>query len=126
MTERVRAEHDRTYRTKHKLKCNEQSRERGKKIRQLKAQFVTAYLENHPCVDCGEHDPIVLDFDHVSGEKINTVSSILGSGKSLVHLVVEIEKCVVRCANCHRRKTAQQRGWIYKLQSSNNSTGKLS
>jgi len=27
-------------------------------------------------------------------------------------ILKEINKCVVRCANCHLRKTAQEEGWF--------------
>ena len=64
------------------------------------------YLESHPCVDCGENDPIVLEFDRVRGEKSYNVSAMGWLMLSWNSLLKEIEKCDVRCANCHRRKTA--------------------
>lgn len=79
------------------------------------------YLTSHPCVDCGENDPIVLQFDHVRGEKKNAVSIMIGGGYSWESLQVEINKCEMRCANCHARKTAKQLGYwhpIFKLPSS--------
>ncbi len=66
------------------------------------------YLENHPCVDCGENDPIVLEFDHVRGKKSYNVSAMGWSVLSWASLLREIAKCEVRCANCHRRKTAER------------------
>lgn len=33
----------------------------------------------------------------------------------MVKLITEIEKCVVRCSNCHRRKTIIEQGTSYKL-----------
>ena len=74
-------------------------------------QYVWDYLLEHPCLECGEPDPIVLEFDHVRGIKIDTISSMMGSVVSLKRLKDEIAKCEVRCANCHRRKTAKERGW---------------
>ena len=40
------------------------------------------YLISHPCVDCGESDPVVLDLDHVRGEKVQSVSRMASSGRS--------------------------------------------
>lgn len=72
-----------------------------------------AYFEKHPCVDCGEKDPIVLDFDHVRGTKSCNVSTLVYKAVVWDAVLAEIEKCEVRCANCHRRKTAKELGyWI--------------
>jgi hypothetical protein len=83
--------------------------------RQLRIQeareYVWNYLSTHPCVDCGETDPVVLEFDHVKGKKRKSISVLMGQGYSLDVIRQEIEKCVVRCANCHRRKTFDDMGW---------------
>jgi hypothetical protein len=56
---------------------------------------------------------MVLEFDHVRGDKLNSVSVLAYSlGASLKRIQTEIDKCEVRCANCHRRKTARQFGWF--------------
>lgn len=68
-------------------------------------QYIVDYLKQHPCVDCGESDPVVLEFDHI-GDKEYDVSKLNHS--SFETLLEEIAKCEVRCANCHRRKTAKQ------------------
>jgi hypothetical protein len=75
------------------------------------ALHLRAYLLEHPCIDCGESDPIVLDFDHVRGEKKFNVSSGVRRMFSIAVLDEEIAKCEVRCANCHRKQTAKRGGW---------------
>ncbi len=68
--------------------------------------FLQAFLETHPCVDCGERDPVVLEFDHL-GEKCFNVSSGLRFRKWEL-VLAEMEKCEVVCANCHRRRTMRR------------------
>jgi len=69
------------------------------------------HLKSNPCVDCGETDPVVLQFDHRDrAEKIGTVSR-MAMEYSWGQVVAEIAKCDVRCGNCHRRRTAVQFGW---------------
>lgn len=83
----------------------------NKKIRKRNQDFVIAYLSNHPCVDCGETDPVILEFDHVLPGKLATISKLVDKCNSILKLQLEIEKCEVRCANCHRRKTARDFSW---------------
>lgn len=74
------------------------------------SQQALEYLLAHPCVDCGETDPLVLEFDHI-GNKDLAISTTISRGRSWENILREIAKCEIRCANCHRRKTARQLGW---------------
>ena len=77
-----------------------------------KREWIVGYLRDHPCVDCGERDIVVLEFDHMnSSEKVDGVMSLLNKGASLNRIKREVAKCVVRCANCHRRRTSHRFNW---------------
>jgi hypothetical protein len=69
-----------------------------------------AYLRQHPCVDCRETDPVVLQFDHTGNDKRANVSDLL-TDRAWPAVLSEIEKCDVVCANCHHRRTARRSGW---------------
>jgi len=72
----------------------------------IKRKMMDFYRDN-PCVDCGESDPRVLDFDHINNKKHN-VSTLLRKEYSWESILEEASKCEVRCANCHRKKTSIQ------------------
>lgn len=73
------------------------------------------YLKKHSCIDCGETNPIVLEFDHLSNKKAS-VAWLIGRKYSWKVIKNEIKKCKIRCANCHRIKTSQELGWYRFLQ----------
>ncbi len=69
------------------------------------------FLCTKSCVDCGEKDPIVLEFDHRnSAEKFKIIGKMLSGHYSWESVFKEINKCDIRCANCHRRKTYKEQG----------------
>src|SRR5438874_1769710 len=73
------------------------------------------FLRAHPCVDCKEQDPVVLQFDHSDPSlKSAEVAVLFRRGVCWRRIKAEIDKCLVRCANCHQRRTARQFGW-YRL-----------
>lgn len=74
-------------------------------------QLLLHHLLEHPCVDCGETDLRVLDFDHVRGSKRREVGRMAASPCSVAALEAEIAKCEVRCVNCHRRRTRRVLRW---------------
>ena len=65
------------------------------------------YLSTHPCVSCGEDDIVVLEFDHLHSKSSN-ISKMMSDICKWDVILIEIEKCQVLCANCHRRKTSKQ------------------
>lgn len=69
------------------------------------------YLLGHPCVDCGESDITVLEFDHVRGRKIGAVSALIAANVRWSVVAEEISKCDVRCSNCHTKITARRGNW---------------
>jgi len=90
------------------------ARTRSRTDRDRNRAYVAEYLATHPCIDCGESDAVVLEFDHRDpGTKLENVARLLHTG-TLTAVQAEIEKCDVRCGNCHRIRTANQFGW-YRL-----------
>lgn len=79
---------------------------------------ILEYLSSHPCVDCGETNPVLLEFDHVRGDKLNSVCDLISRGSGWAKIEFEISKCDVRCCRCHRLKTAKQFGYRKLLLSS--------
>lgn len=88
--------------------------QRKKKVILENRKLLYNHYLNNPCVDCGEKDPMVLELDH-QRDKDMPVSTAVGRGWSKQRVINEIAKCVVRCANCHRRKTAKDYGWYKDL-----------
>lgn len=72
---------------------------------------VSDYKLEKGCIDCGYNKhPEALDFDHLPQyEKKYGISSLARSNAHPDTLWGEIEKCVVRCANCHRIMTYNRR-----------------
>ena len=79
-----------------------------KKLKQYNKQELKKKLatikEDSGCMDCGESNHIVLDFDHLKDKKYN-ISRMIHDGFSWAAIKKEIAKCEVVCANCHRIRT---------------------
>jgi hypothetical protein len=67
-----------------------------------------------------KNDVIVLDFDHLNNKRLG-IAEMYRNSYSIETVKEEIRKCVVRCANCHRKKTAKEIGyWKFKISKLNN------
>lgn len=70
-----------------------------------KRKWLAEYKKKKGCLDCGETDPVVLQFDHRSRKHKKFTISKVSYNYSLKTLQKEIKKCDVRCANCHARRS---------------------
>jgi hypothetical protein len=104
---------NKTYYQEHKEVRRKKLTDRRKFLKKLAKQYILERLSSG-CVDCGETDVVVLEFDHVTGIKEYNIATLIQRGSLIEKISHELEKCVVRCANCHRRKTATDFNW-YKL-----------
>jgi len=108
-------EKQRSYLADHYLRNKKDYLARARKwdVRQKKiiGKFLVGYLSAHPCVDCGESDIVVLEFDHRDrGTKEFCIGGAFVKKCSIKTVEAEVAKCDVRCANCHRRKTTRENG----------------
>ena len=92
-----------------KKKIKKRSFLRNKSQRRKNKEYTDAIKSISQCVDCGESNPLVLDFDHVKGKKIKCISDMVRCSYSIDTIKKEIEKCEVRCANCHRIVTNKRK-----------------
>ena len=123
------------WRNRNKEQVNQRERERYRENREREILRVTTYHKQHrsrlthkqydirqrrkltlidlmgsQCTDCGlvyDGVPEVFEFDHCRGEKVAALSQLFGG--SWDRVMVEVAKCDLVCANCHRRRTYRRR-----------------
>ena len=105
------AESNKTHYQNNKQVYLERALTRNARVNTENKQRLYTYLSSHPCVDCGQTDVRVLEFDHVRGKKSGDISRMVGEGLSWRTIEAEIAKCQIRCANCHRIREGERRGF---------------
>lgn len=83
----------------HYQKYKDKYSERNKTQR-ARTKAIIQEAKKTGCFICSEVEPACLDFHHLGG-KDYIVSAMLGMND--VKVTEEISKCVVLCANCHRK-----------------------
>lgn len=79
------------------------SRENYKRYRARNRENLAEYLKDKKCSRCPESESCCLDFHHL-GNKTDTVSDLSGKGVPWKKVLEEIQKCIILCANCHRKE----------------------
>ena len=107
-----------THYEKNKEKYKAKARIHNQRYIQEGRMFVRGLKMSNSCVECFESHPDVLEFDHVEPSTKNTdVSYMAQHAYSLKTIEEEIAKCILLCANCHRKRTALQKDWYqYNIQ----------
>lgn len=98
-----------------KYKNSEDERDRKtrnrEKIIETNRVNLKNYLSDKSCLRCGNSDWRVLEFDHREPEnKHSEIGSVLWRW-GWARILVEISKCDILCANCHRIRTQEQFGY---------------
>jgi len=98
-------EHNRAYNKKwyEANREKKQARIKERKIRTL--EFLKSLKNNKKCERCTETDPVCLDFHHVDGRtKEFSLGTAINHGYSVKKIQEEATKCILLCANCHRKE----------------------
>jgi len=110
------AEYSKTYYENNKKEIIAKSRVRRKEISKEFAEFKSTKC----CTQCGESHPSTLDFHHVERHRSNKkVYYLVANGHHWPRILQEIAKCIVLCANCHRKLHHEERILAKTKKSSN-------
>lgn len=88
------------YKLKHYYKNKEAHYFRNQKTHD-KIKTYSNSIKKTGCKICGENEICTLDYHHLQNKEEN-IAKLLRGG-SLKKVKEEIKKCVVLCANCHRK-----------------------
>ncbi len=72
------------------------------RLNNIKVWYIN-YKKTLKCVRCKENDYRCLEFHH-KGKKEKNISSAVSNGWSIERIKKEMKKCIVLCANCHKRE----------------------
>ncbi|MBP7805003.1 MAG: hypothetical protein KA052_02120 [Candidatus Pacebacteria bacterium] len=91
---------NRTYYLKHTKKEKERTGLRRQKLR----EYVQGLKQNKSCIFCPENESVCLEFHHRDKKaKDFSLANAHVLGWSIEKINCEVEKCVLLCANCHRK-----------------------
>ena len=103
------------YMKAHYAKYGDEYRKRALKrklyLREVLRKKMLEYLDNKCCEECGFNNSIALEFDHIETKtKSFSIARALTDCRNWDDILLEIEKCRILCANCHKLRTAEQFG----------------
>jgi len=82
------------------------NRKKSTRLRSERRAWLDALKLERGCTDCGYNaHPRALEWDHIGTDKVANVGYMVHEGASMERLLLEIAKCEVVCANCHRIRT---------------------
>lgn len=90
------------YKKKHRKKLSAQNREYIN-TRKLSVAWLKTLKECLECEICGEDEAIVIDLHHIDPSQKSFGLHAANASRNINDLVVEVNKCMALCANCHRR-----------------------
>lgn len=94
-----RARERELYGTSYSYKNRDKYKNNRKKYREKLRQLILE-AKSCGCIICGEKEPCCLDFHHLRDKEFVIAA---GTEVSISRLLEELDKCVVLCANCHRK-----------------------
>lgn len=105
MTKEQRRVYDKVYhKTRSKESLDRKFALQRKRIKEIRL-WLTNYKTTNGCSQCSENDWRCLDFHHNKGSKSFNIGDAGRAGKSIETIQSEIAKCIILCANCHRKET---------------------
>ena len=90
---------EKDYYNEHKQKDREKTLLSKKKHRQKILAFLEDIKKDGCCL-CGEKDVSCIDFHHLYDKEFNLACS---PSYSMAKIKCEVSKCILLCANCHRK-----------------------
>ena len=97
-------ERDRKYYLAHREELKEKQKKKDLKRHKEIRKWFFDYKSTLKCEKCFERDPVCLDFHHIDPDKKEiTIARAIQTRWSKTSILKEIEKCIVLCANCHRK-----------------------
>lgn len=74
------------------------------RIRKQRKEWLNRITQELSCFICPESAIVALDFHHIDQTtKENSISRLFNEKRRLETIIAEMKKCVVLCANCHRK-----------------------
>ena len=94
---------ERLYKKQYYLANKEKHIAGVKKRKEVTKRIVDEIKKNSSCQKCGENHPACLEFHHTNPNGKDDTISVLRSSGSKEKLIRELDKCIILCANCHRK-----------------------